>query len=172
MSLKDTDSPVKSSIPGCRISSAGVSDFDMRHQINSNWVYELPFGRGRRFGSTSNKIVEAVLGGWGVSGIFHWTSGLPFSMGSGAGWSTNWELEGRRFRPAYPKGRCLQRCEWQSEHVQGPSTIGARQTPGADATSASPTRANRDNVTIFEDQAILSWTAAFSRAGKLPNGKT
>ncbi len=28
-----------------------VSDFDMKHQINSNWVYELPFGRGRRFGS-------------------------------------------------------------------------------------------------------------------------
>ena len=67
----------------------------MKHQINSNWVYELPFGRGRSFGSTSNKFVEAVFGGWGVSGIFHWTSGLPFSMGSGAGWSTNWELEGQ-----------------------------------------------------------------------------
>jgi hypothetical protein len=80
----------------------GVSDFDMKHQINANWVYELPFGRGRSFGSTSNKFVEAVLGGWGVSGIFHWTSGLPFSMGSGAGWSTNWELEGAavQTRPA------------------------------------------------------------------------
>jgi Carboxypeptidase regulatory-like domain len=71
-----------------------VSDFDMRHQINANWVYELPFGRGRRFGSSANKFVDAVLGGWGLSGIIHWTSGLPFSMNSGAGWSTNWEWEG------------------------------------------------------------------------------
>jgi hypothetical protein len=71
-----------------------VSDFDMKHQINANWVYELPFGRGRRFGGGANKLVDAILGGWGVSGIFHWTSGLPFSMSSGAGWSTNWEWEG------------------------------------------------------------------------------
>ena len=71
-----------------------VSDFDMRHQINSNWVYELPFGRGRRFGGVANKFVNAVLGGWGLSGIIHWTSGLPFTMASGAGWSTNWQLEG------------------------------------------------------------------------------
>ena len=52
----------------------------MKHQINSNWVYELPFGRGQSFGSTSNKIVKPVFGGWGVSGIFNWTSGLPFTM--------------------------------------------------------------------------------------------
>jgi len=71
-----------------------VSDFDMKHQINSNWVYELPYGRGRAFGSASNKFVNAVFGGWGLSGIFHWTSGLPFTMGSGAGWSTNWQLQG------------------------------------------------------------------------------
>jgi hypothetical protein len=71
------------------------SDFDMKHQINSNWVYELPFGRGRRFGSGMNKFSEAVFGGWSLSGIIHWTSGLPFSMGSGAGWSTNWQLQGQ-----------------------------------------------------------------------------
>ena len=71
-----------------------VSDFDMKHQINSNWVYELPFGKGRHFGSTMNKFEQAVFGGWGLSGIIHWTSGLPFTMGSGAGWSTNWQLQG------------------------------------------------------------------------------
>jgi hypothetical protein len=72
-----------------------VSDFDTKHQINSNWVYELPFGRGRHFGSGMNKMANAVIGGWGLSGIFHWTSGLPFTMGSGAGWSTNWQLQGQ-----------------------------------------------------------------------------
>src|SRR5207249_9687190 len=80
----------------------GVSDFDMRHQINSNWVYEIPFGRGRRFGSGANRLLDAVLGGWGFSGIIHWTSGLPFSMGSGAGWSTNWELQGAAVQTGNP----------------------------------------------------------------------
>jgi hypothetical protein len=70
-----------------------VSDFDMKHQINANWVYEVPFGKGRRFGSGMNRFAQAVVGGWGISGIFHWTSGLPFTMGSGAGWSTNWQLQ-------------------------------------------------------------------------------
>ncbi len=71
-----------------------VSDFDTRHQINSNWVYEVPFGRSRHFGGGMNKFIDAVVGGWGLSGIFHWTSGLPFTMASGAGWSTNWQLQG------------------------------------------------------------------------------
>jgi Carboxypeptidase regulatory-like domain len=79
-----------------------VSDFDTRHQINANWVYEMPFGRGRRFGSGMGKIGNAVIGGWGLSGIIHWTSGLPFSMGSGAGWSTNWELMGEAVPIANP----------------------------------------------------------------------
>ena len=79
-----------------------VSDFDMTHQINSNWVYELPFGRGRSLGGNSNKFVDAVFGGWGLSGIFHWTSGLPFTMGSGAGWSTNWQLQGSAIETSNP----------------------------------------------------------------------
>jgi hypothetical protein len=79
-----------------------LSDFDTKHQINSNWVYELPLGRGRRFGSGMGKIANAMVGGWGLSGIVHWTSGLPFSMGSGAGWSTNWQLEGQAVETADP----------------------------------------------------------------------
>jgi hypothetical protein len=79
-----------------------VSDFDTKHQINSNWVYELPFGKGRRFGSGMGKMANAVVGGWGVSGILHWTSGLPWTMGSGAGWATNWELESQAVEIANP----------------------------------------------------------------------
>ncbi len=102
----------------------GVSDFDMKHQINANWVYELPFGRGRSFGSTSNKFVEAVLGGWGVSGIFHWTSGLPFTMGNGAGWSTNCQLEGSAvaLRPT-PHVGVYRDANGNPNMFQDPSTI-------------------------------------------------
>jgi len=70
------------------------SDFDTTHQINANWVWDLPFGRGRRWGGGTNKFVNAVFGGWGWNGLWRWTSGFPFSVGAGAGWATNFELEG------------------------------------------------------------------------------
>jgi hypothetical protein len=71
-----------------------VSDFDTTHQINANWVWDLPFGRGRRWGSGSSSFVNAVFGGWGLNGLIRWTSGFPFSVEAGNGWSTNFELEG------------------------------------------------------------------------------
>jgi hypothetical protein len=70
------------------------SDFDTTHQINANWVWDLPFGHGRRWGGGTNKFVNAVFGGWGLNGLWRWTSGFPFSVGAGAGWATNFELEG------------------------------------------------------------------------------
>src|SRR5450631_1960957 len=70
------------------------SDFDTTHQINSNWVWDVPFGKGRHWGAGSNSIVNAIFGGWGVNGLYRWTSGFPFTVGAGAGWATNFELEG------------------------------------------------------------------------------
>jgi hypothetical protein len=47
-----------------------------------NWVYQLPFGRGRQMGSSWNSATDAVLGGWEVAGIFTWRSGLPVTVTS------------------------------------------------------------------------------------------
>lgn len=71
-----------------------VSDFDTKHQVNANWVWDLPYGKGRHWGGGSHGIMEAILGGWGFNGLARWTSGFPFTVGAGAGWSTNFELEG------------------------------------------------------------------------------
>lgn len=72
----------------------GVSDFDMTHQINTSWLYELPFGHGKRFGSSWNRAIDAVIGGWSWSGLARWTSGLPFIVQNGFDFPTNWELNG------------------------------------------------------------------------------
>ena len=70
-----------------------VSDYDTRHQLNSNWVWELPVGRGKAFGAGMHGISQAILGGWTLTGIYRWTSGYPFSVEPGLGfWATNWEL--------------------------------------------------------------------------------
>ena len=71
-----------------------VSDFDMTHQINANWIYELPFGRKQRWGSSWNRAVDAVLGGWSWSGLYKWTTGLPFGVQNGFQFPTNWDLNG------------------------------------------------------------------------------
>ncbi len=73
----------------------GVSDFDTTHQINSNWVYDLPFGRSMRFGHNWNRFTDTVLGGWEISGIYRWTSGFPFSIDAGGTYNTNFQLEGK-----------------------------------------------------------------------------
>jgi carboxypeptidase family protein len=70
-----------------------VSDFDARHQINANWIYELPFGKGKPYASGMNRWANAIVGGWQFSGLLRWSSALPFTVGPGLGfWATNWEL--------------------------------------------------------------------------------
>lgn len=68
-----------------------VSDFDVRHIINVNSIWQLPFGRGRMFLSDSPGVVNALLGGWQLSSIFRWNSGLPVNAPLDfGGWPTNW----------------------------------------------------------------------------------
>jgi hypothetical protein len=70
-----------------------ASDFDTRHQINANWVYDLPFGKGRQFASGSHGITNGFSGGWSLSGLFRWTSGFPVTVEPGPGyWPTNYGL--------------------------------------------------------------------------------
>ncbi len=45
------------------------------HQVRYNWLYELPFGRGKHFGGGVNRGVDAVIGGWQVAGNAMWRSG-------------------------------------------------------------------------------------------------
>jgi hypothetical protein len=71
-----------------------VSDFDATHQFNANWIVDLPFGRGRTFGRDTNKLVDAVVGGWQLSGLFRLTSGFPVSVFNGFNFPTNWDLSG------------------------------------------------------------------------------
>ena len=71
------------------------ADFDVRHQINVNGLYELPFGEGRRFGGGAGSLLNAIIGDWSVAGIFRWTSGFPFNVQNCRScWATNWNIQG------------------------------------------------------------------------------
>jgi hypothetical protein len=69
-----------------------VSDFDTSSLVTLDWAYQLPVGQGKAFLGKSNKLVNAIIGGWQSSGIFRMTSGLPWGV-IAPGWSTNWQIE-------------------------------------------------------------------------------
>jgi Carboxypeptidase regulatory-like domain/TonB dependent receptor len=68
------------------------SDFDLTHQINLNWIADLPVGKGRAIARNANGVVDAFIGGWQLSGLARWTSGFPFSVDGGQRWPTDWFL--------------------------------------------------------------------------------
>ncbi|HSE33922.1 MAG TPA: TonB-dependent receptor [Pyrinomonadaceae bacterium] len=74
--------------------SWAVSDFDVRHVINFNAVWQLPMGRNRWISFGGNKAAEAILGNWQLSSIMRWNSGYPIGVPrDGATWATNWNLQ-------------------------------------------------------------------------------
>jgi len=75
-------------------SNRGPSDFDLRHQVNSNFIWEVPLGRGRWIDSGANGITDALIGGWQLSGLARWTSGFPVNVDNGPQYPTNYQLEG------------------------------------------------------------------------------
>jgi len=52
-------------------------DNDARHQLSASYLYQLPF-------KSENRLVNAAIGGWTVSGTWFWRTGFPFSMLDGA----------------------------------------------------------------------------------------
>jgi hypothetical protein len=54
----------------------GLAEFDVKHRFVASYIYELPWGRGKRWGQTWNKATDLFLGGWQVNGIHSFQSGL------------------------------------------------------------------------------------------------
>jgi hypothetical protein len=52
-----------------------------------NYVYQLPIGKGRRFGSSMPRFAEAIAGNWLISGLGTWQTGQALTVNAGAGQS-------------------------------------------------------------------------------------
>lgn len=63
---------------GTRANDRSVSTFDQRHVFNNSVVYDLPFGRGRRFLANTWKPLDLAAGGWTMAGIARFNSGFPY----------------------------------------------------------------------------------------------
>jgi hypothetical protein len=58
----------------------GPTTPDFRHQLTVSYVYELPYGKGKHFGSSANSVAQAVLGNWEVAGVTRARSGEAFDV--------------------------------------------------------------------------------------------
>ncbi|MBM3734742.1 MAG: carboxypeptidase regulatory-like domain-containing protein [Acidobacteria bacterium] len=57
----------------------GRSAYDFRQRLTTSWLYELPFGKGKRF-LNAGGAGNVILGGWQLGGIFTLQSGFPLSV--------------------------------------------------------------------------------------------
>jgi len=58
----------------------GRSEFEVDHRLVSSFLYDLPFGRGRRYFSQQSRIANALVSGWQVNGIVTMQRGFPYSV--------------------------------------------------------------------------------------------
>jgi hypothetical protein len=56
------------------------TSFDVRHRAVASIIWDLPYGRGRRFGSDGPKALDLVAGGWSLTGIATFQTGVPFIL--------------------------------------------------------------------------------------------
>jgi hypothetical protein len=86
----------------------GRSAFDFRQRWTNSWLYELPFGKGKRWLNDS-AFANAVIGGWQIGGILTLQSGFPLSVFCGPG---NWQnndttcyADATGIKPELPRGQ-------------------------------------------------------------------
>src|SRR5262249_13194774 len=65
---------------GTRANDRAVSTYDQRHVIHGTAIYDLPFGRGRRFQSHAWKPLDMAIGGWTTTGLLRMNSGFPYTV--------------------------------------------------------------------------------------------
>jgi hypothetical protein len=84
----------------------GPSDFDVKHRIVASFIYQLPFGKGRKWANTSG-VLDAVIGGWEFSTLGTLQTGRPYNMRYGDNNASTNTISGGTFatRPNYVSGQ-------------------------------------------------------------------
>lgn len=67
-------------ITNCRACDKGPASFDIKHRAVASLIYQLPYGRGRRFGHNAPVVVDLFAGGWSATTIATFASGPPFDI--------------------------------------------------------------------------------------------
>jgi hypothetical protein len=86
----------------------GPAFFDAKSIFSFAGYYELPFGRGRLYGSNMNRVLDEAVGGWKLGAIANLHSGFPFTVSSPGNYSVNQRANrGNHYRTLIVKGRSV-----------------------------------------------------------------
>jgi hypothetical protein len=149
-----------------------VSDYDLTHQVNLNWIADLPIGKGRALAHNANGIVDAFIGGWQLSGLARWTSGFPYSVDGGQRWPTDWFLTAITQMTARPKTGIF--------HLLGTDANGkpyAFVSPFANPTAAQndftlPLPGGVGSRNVLRGDGFASWDMSLAKRWKMPYRET
>jgi hypothetical protein len=141
------------------------SDFDVRHIINVNAVWQLPIGRGQWLLGDTNRWVNGILGSWQLAGIYRWNSGLPApNLFDDARWATNWNVQSSVVRTK-PLQSCPTRGGLDAPKLFGCDPKGAYQS----FRNALPGESGDRNV--FRLPGYVSLDLGLSKSFNLPWGE-
>jgi hypothetical protein len=59
-----------------------ISDLDVPHRLSISSIYELPFGNGKRFATDATGVLQGIVGGWQIQGVYTFQSGFPVRFGT------------------------------------------------------------------------------------------
>jgi hypothetical protein len=117
----------------------GISTFDVPHRFVYSYVYELPLGRGKRFGSGMNPALNKIASGWEMTGITTFAMGQFQTPSLGVDWLNLGSFttsrpdiigdlkSGRSFPDAYLNPAVFAR---PATHVEGNAARGSIEQPG------------------------------------------
>ena len=125
-------------LPGTEKADWALSQINLNNQFTASILYDLPFGKGKRFGSTWSGPANTILGGWEVDVIEKATSGFPLFVVSGNASGTNFQWNGNSLN--------------RPNQVADPNKAGTvAANPGCTAPSQVHTLANWFNPCAFVD---------------------
>ena len=142
-------------LPGGRRKDWGLSQINLNDQFTASVLYDLPFGKGKKYGSSWNGAVNAVLGNWQLTTIEKVTTGFPlFVVDSNNGVFTGSQVN----------------FQWNGASLNRPDQVG-------DPNRAGPVAANPGCAAPTQVHTLKNWfnPCAFmeAAAGKLGNaGRT
>ncbi|MDP2996943.1 MAG: hypothetical protein Q8N47_05600, partial [Bryobacterales bacterium] len=130
---------------------------DRPHMLNVAPIWEIPIGRGKKFGSAAPKILDVVIGGWQLSGSYRIQSGIPAVIGS------NYFFDGQEF--ALPRDQQsldrwfdtshFMRYPGRSDDIsKWPAWTGVQSLPGA---AFKPTQSGDPANGVYQDFGTVVW---------------
>jgi hypothetical protein len=150
-----------------------ASDYDLTHQINLNWIADVPIGKGRTLAHDASGLLDAFIGGWQLSGLARWTSGFPYSVDGGQRWPTDWFLTAITQMTARPKTGIF--------HLTTPDPVTGKPdsfvSPFANPTAAQndftlPLPGGVGSRNVLRGDGFASWDMSLAKRWRMPYRET